>query len=653
MVDGDDAVGPPVDDRADGTPPQGGDSPRPRNLWADVPRRAAPPRLAAPRGAAPLAAPGAPPALSAPGATVPAPAAPALPSADRAVDDAAPVAVDVAHEPSRTSAARVPATPRARRRRRLLVRAGVPVVVVALAAAIAVPKLLGPDEPRLLRPTTQSLPDPTALRPELVFGEDLADEMPLPPPLEGAAEAPTGVEERWRLTAGDLAAIWADAGADAEGADAPQLVTAATTSPGAAHEPNLSGVVPFLLTGHGAPDTWSSRRLLVGFDAQDGSVRWTWAFDAAQEVPCQVVGRGAHVACSDGPHAPDDVSTRVTVLDTKTGEQVTSFHTETCSPDTFLQHGTRLYWAGTVPTGMDVCVGGGKEHFATLTSGGYPDDRPTIFTLSQTGPIARSSGASVMLTEDGWHGFDGWVAPGPSGLIIRQITTEATLSENIEDVGAPNVTTVVSKLDGTTVLRAQGPAWHRLDLLPDAEGSPELAQLVGIGADLYDTSGERRLTLQAGEEKPYVVPAYVAAPTVTETGVHAYVTYDETEGWNTTARWTLDQVLAGEPGEQHESARTFITEVDGVSVFLDGQTERLEETPLGALGYLERGVVVESDGHADRLAISVLYSRHMIDDEGQIDYQRSYVLMGWGAQAMTVVGSTIVALDDGGIVAVS
>src|SRR5690606_26761653 len=141
------------------------------------------------------------------------------------------------------------------------------------------------------------------------------------------------------------------------------------------------------------------------------------------------------------------------------------------------------------------------------------DDRPTIFTLSQTGPIARSSGASVMLTEDGWHGFDGWVAPGPSGLIIRQITTEATLSENIEDVGAPNVTTVVSELDGTAVLRAQGPAWHRLDLLPDAEGSPELAQLVGIGADLYDTSGERRLTLQAGEEKPYVVPAYVAAPT--------------------------------------------------------------------------------------------------------------------------------------------
>ena len=392
----------------------------PLDLWAGVARRPLP-RMDAPPPPPPPSVVAAPP----PGHRL----APATPGAGPALD--------VARE-----ASPAPAAPRGERRR-LLLRAGVPVVVLGLAAAIVAPNLMDdPGEPRLARPTTPSKADPTALLPDLVFGDDHAADLPLPEPLSAAPQAPSGTDERWRLTADDIADIWAQAARDEEGAEAPLLVTASHATAGAAHEPNVSGVVPVVLTGNRPSETWQPRRLLAALDAEDGAVLWTWAFDTSSFSPCQVVGRGASIVCTGMSSDPASATTEVTVLAARTGAQVAAFTTVGCSPMAFVQHDTGLYWAGIGTDGADVCVGGGAESFATLTGGGMPDTFTEMLTLTATGPLVRSPGASLMLTEAGWRGFRGWVEPGPDGLIVRQITASDGTGENDEG-RPPALTTIV------------------------------------------------------------------------------------------------------------------------------------------------------------------------------------------------------------------
>jgi len=522
--------------------------------------------------------------------------------------------------------------------------------VLGLAAAIVAPHLLDdPGEPRLARPTTPSKVDPTALLPDLVFGEDRAADLPLPDPLSAALQTPTGTDERWRLTAEDVADIWAQAAPDVEGAEAPLLVTVSHATAGAAHEPNLSGVVPVVLTGNRSSETWQSRRLLAGLDAEDGAVLWTWAFDTSSFNPCQVVGRGASIVCTGTRSGPASVTNAVTVLAARTGAQVAAFPTEGCSPMAFVQHGTGLYWAGIGPDGADVCVGGGAGSFATLTGGGMPDSFTEMLTLTATGPLVRSPGASLMLTEAGWRGYRGWVEPGPDGLIVRQITASDGAGE-YDESRPPTLTTIVCDLDGTTVVSASGPAWRRLDLVPGSTADPRLAALVGIGGDAYDTSGERRLSLQTSDSTPYTVNGYAPAPTVTASGVLGYVTLDDFLGIDTTERWTSDQVVAGEPGERHETARMLVAEVDGVIVSLDGDSERIEETSFAQLDYSQRDVVLEKDGRTSRHSISVLYGMRPSDAEPSMD-GGMYTMLSAGSSPVVLVGELVVSSDDGGLVA--
>ncbi|NKX92306.1 hypothetical protein HF995_03305 [Sanguibacter hominis ATCC BAA-789] len=600
----------------------------PLDLWAGVARRPLP-RTAPPPPPPPPSVAAAPPPADHP---VP-------------VTSAMGPALDVARD-----ASPAPAAARGRRRRRLLLRVGVLVVVLGLAAAIVAPNLMDdPGEPRLARPTTPSKVDPTALLPDLVFGEDHAADVPLPEPLSAAPQAPTGTDERWRLTAEDIAGIWAQAAPDEEGAETPLLVTASHATAGAAHEPNVSGVVPVVLTGIRPSETWQPRRLLAALDAADGAVLWTWAFDTSSFSPCQVVGRGASIVCTVMPSDPASATTEVTVLAARTGAQVAAFTTVGCSPMAFVQHGTGLYWAGIGTDGADVCVGGGAESFATLTGGGMPDSFTEMLTLTATGPLVRSPGASLMLTEAGWRGYRGWVEPGPDGLIVRQITASDGTGE-YDEGRPPALTTIVCDLDGTTVVRASGPAWRRLDLVPGGTADPRLAELVGIGGDAYDTSGERRLSLQTGDPTPYTVNGYAPAPTVTGSGVLAYVTIDDFLGRDTTERWTSDQVVGGEPGERHETARMLVAEVDGVIVSLDGEGERIEETSFAELDYSQRDVVLEKDGRTSRHSISVLYGMRPSDAEPSMD-GGMYTMLSGGSSPVALVGELVVASDDGGLVA--
>lgn len=612
--------------RGDPRPPGGEHVPL--DLWAGVARRPLP-RMDAPPPPPPPSVVAAPPPAHRP--------APATPGAGPALD--------VARETS-------PAPTAARgRRRRLLLRVGVPVVVLGLAAAIVAPNLMDdPGEPRLARPTTPSKVDPTALLPDLVFGEDRAADLPLPKPLSTAPRTPTGINERWRLTADDIADIWAQAAPDEEGAEAPLLVTASHATAGAAHEPNVSGVVPVVLTGNHPSETWQPRRLLAALDAEDGAVLWTWAFDTSSFNPCQVVGRGASIVCTGMPSDPASATTEVTVLAARTGAQVAAFTTVGCSPEAFVQHGTGLYWAGIGTDGADVCVGGGAESFATLTGGGMPDSFTEMLTLTATGPLVRSPGASLMLTEAGWRGYRGWVEPGPDGLIVRQITASDGTGE-YDESRPPALMTIVCDLDGTTVVRASGPAWRRLDLVPGSTADPRLAELVGIGGDAYDTSGERRLTLQTSDSTPYTVNGYAPAPTVTASGVLGYVTLDDFLGIDTTERWTSDQAVAGEPGERHEKARLLVAEAAGVIVSLDGEGERIEETSFAQLDYFQRDVVLEKDGPTSRHSISVLYGMRPSDAEPSMDGAGMYTMFSWGSSPVALVGQVVVASDDGGFVA--
>ena len=143
---------------------------------------------------------------------------------------------------------------------------------------------------------------------------------------------------------------------------------------------------------------------------------------------------------------------------------------------------------------------------------------------------------------------------------------------------------------------------------------------------------------------------YAPAPTVTASGVLGYVTLDDFLGVDTTERWTSDQVVAGEPGERHETARMFVAEVDGVIVSLDGDGERIEETSFAQLDYSQRDVVLETGGRSSRRSISVLHGMRPSDAEPSLD-GGMYTMFSDGSSPVALVGELVVAADDGGFVA--
>lgn len=606
----------------------GDEDARPRDLWADVPRRQQPRPRAVAGGDEP----------STPSIDVTAPPVSA--------DGSAPLA------PRRS------VSPRAARRRRLLLRVGVPVAALALVAAFVLPDVLAGDEkPRLGRPTAPSGVDASALLPDLVFGEDRAADLPVPPALTGPAEAPSGTGERWRLTSDDLSDIWQDAAPDGADADPPVLVVATPVTAGAAHEANVSGIAPVVLDAYGPAGKKSQTSLLVTLDTEDGSVLWTRPLEAVMPSSCQSIGRGASIACiSSGDAEGDRATFQVTVLEAATGRDAASFETDACIPASFVQQGTRLYWAGVLPDEMAMCLGGGAEHFATLTGSGFVDTSTDWLTMTATGPLLRTPGSSVMLTQDGWRGYRGRVEPAPGGLIVREVTeTDSDVARFDPDDG-PGVSSYVSTIAGETVMWASGAAWRRLDLVPEAPDMSELTGMIGIGANAYDPIGKGMATGGRPDHPVLTLPGYddlpfeykgAMPPRVVPAGVVTLATVEGGVGATTTQRWTATSMRAGTPAETHEAARSLETFVLGTTFYYEGGRDSLGEGPLGATHFAERTLVVEQkDGSTDRVPFRHLYSVSLADGAGEIDLATS-------VSPIAVVGPMVVIADDGGLVAVS
>ncbi len=608
-------------DGAEGTAPH--KDARPRDLWADVPRRG-PPR---PR---PVAEDG----------------EPSTPSSD-----AAPPVSEGG--PAPLTPRRPPVSPRAARRR--LLRVGVPAAVLALVAALVLPDVLDDDEePRLARPTSPSVVDASALLPDLVFGEDRAADLPVPPALTGPAEAPSGTGERWRLTSDDLSEIWQDAAPDGADADPPVLVVANPVTAGAATEANVSGIAPVVLDAYGSEGTKSQTSLLVTLDTEDGSVLWTRPLEAVMPSSCQSIGRGVSIVClSQGDAEGDRATFQVTVLEAATGRDAASFATDACIPTSFVQQGTRLYWSGVLPEEMAMCLGGGAEHFATLTSSGFVDTSTDWLTMTATGPLLRTPGSSVMLTQDGWRGYRGRVEPAPGGLIVREVTEDDSETARLDQDRPPAVRSIVSTTERATVLWAAGTPWRRLDLTPEVSGTSDFAGTIGIGGSAYDVaeggtvvSSSPVLTIPGVEDTSLAYGGRMP-PTVTPAAVIALVPVDGGVATSTTERWTAASMRAGAPVETHEEPRSLAAVVGRTTLSYEGDRDSLGEGPLGATHFAERTLVVEQeDGSTDRVPFRHLYSVSLADGAGEIDLATS-------VSPIAVVGPMVVIADDGGLVAVS
>lgn len=602
----------------------GDEDARPRDLWADVPRRGLPRRRAVAEDDEP----------STPSSDVTAPPVSA--------DDPAPIA------PRRT------ASPRSARRRRIL-RVGVPVAALGLVAALVLPDVLDDDEePRLARPTSPSVVDASALLPDLVFGEDRSADLPVPPALTGPAEAPSGTGERWRLTSEDLSEIWQDAAPDGADAGSPVLVVANPVTAGAANEANVSGIAPVVLDAYGSEGKKSQTSLLVTLDTDDGSVLWTRPLEAVMPTSCQSIGRGASIAClSQGDAEGDRATFQVTVLESTTGRDAASFVTDGCIPTSFVQQGTRLYWAGVLPEEMAMCLGGGAEHFATLTGSGFVDTSTDWLTMTATGPLLRTPGSSVMLTQDGWRGYRGRVEPAPGGLIVREIAEDDSETVRLDQDRPPAVRSVVSTTAGATVMWAAGTPWRRLDLTPEVSGTSDFAGTIGIGGSAYDVteggtvvSSSPVLTIPGVEDTSLDYGGRMP-PSVTPAAVIAFVPVDGGVATYTTERWTAASMRAGAPVETHEEPQSLAAVVGRTTLSYEGARDSLGEGPLGATHFAERTLVVEQeDGSTDRVPFRHLYSVSLADGAGEIDLATT-------VSPIAVVGPMVVIADDGGLVAVS
>ncbi|PFG36455.1 hypothetical protein ATL41_1181 [Flavimobilis soli] len=636
--------------RPDGpTPPP--DAARPRDLWAGVPRR----EVSRPDGPRTDERTGAPQAGAALSASFPERAA----DEPRTITEPPSPALHLDTPDPAGAATPSDGADRPGRGRRTLLLVGVPVVVVALVAAFVLPKVLGddtPQVPRLGRPTAAADVDASALLPGLVFGEDKAADLPLPPALDEPAEAPSGVDERWRLSPEDLIDIWHDAGAAGTGATKPSLVVARPAVAGAAYEANVSDVVPVVLEAYLAGGAVTQTNLLVGLDAEDGSVLWTWPFASIMPNSCQSIGRGANVACVSAGDSDDEPQFTVTVLEAADGREAATFTTSTCVPTSFLQQGTRLYWAGVSLERMEACLGGGTEHFATLTDGGFVDSYTDWLTMTPTGPLLRVPGASVMLTEDGWRGYRGRVEPGPGGLIVREITQTDADATRFDPEQGPGVSSYVSTIDGETVMWAKGASWRRLDLVPEASGPSDFTDVVGIGGNIYDpllssaTAGDRPdhvVSTIPGVDDLSIEYGGSVPPRVTPAGVVTFATVEGGVGATTTQRWTAEAVREGVPAETHEQARSFATFVGRTTLSYEGGRESIGEHTLGQTHLAERTLVVEQeDGATDRFDFAQLYALTVEDTGADLD-------LGVATSPLVVVGPMIVLSDDGGLVAVS
>lgn len=629
---------------------------QPLNLWGDIPRRAvpsAPSPLAAARRSSSLPAGAAPPPVGA---------------HPRATEDGTAHAADgTSHAeiggdaPNARGARR---RPPAARRRKLLVRGAVAVAVIGSAAAIIVPSVRGgAQEPRLARPTVSAVVDPAAMRPELIFGEDHAAEMPLPAPLTGEPTVPTGFkDERWRLTAEQAADLWwsaqpADAAPDEPGFDrGDSLVTATPVVPGAAHEANVSDVALVTLSAYGPHGTAASRRELVALDVTDGSLLWTRSVESTTGAPCQVTGRGAHVACVSSPETvASDPTVAVDVLATRTGKSVAWFESFTCTPQVFLQTGTHLYWAGSATQASGACLGGGREHFAEILDEDLGVQPVEALTLTSSGPLLRTPTASVVLTDAGWRGYRGRVEPGPPGVVVRQVAGETVSTMRLDTGLSENITTIVSDVDGATLMTTSGPAWRRLDLMPDSAGDPRLSELVGIDDGVYEPTGQQRLSLRDAGGAPYVVPAFVPAPTALPSGPTAYAFTDSTETMTAALSWSWDGAFTAAPAQGDPSPASLVTVIGSTSFWYEWKKYATTDSALGTLEHVEADfVAVDADGSTRRLPLRVLVGINVPANlEGDQGGDGPYVSLDTASTPVAVVGSVLVAADSDGIVAVS
>lgn len=535
-------------------------------------------------------------------------------------------------------------------------RAGAAVAVVGVAAAIAVPNVLGDTgEPRLARPATPSPPaDPTAMRPELIVGPDRADELALPAPLSGDPETPTGLDEKWRLSGEQATTLCWDAQPDDADGDVDRdesLVVVSLVTMGAAHEANVSDVVPVLLTAYGPHGERALRREVLGLDADDGSVLWTQSVRTLVSAPCQVAGRGAHVVCRDDAVGPDgEPSPGVTVLASETGRSVTDFTTASCAPVAFLQVDHRLFWAGSNVLDSSTCLGGGSEHFATLP---VDDSQVTYESLTRaaTGPLLRTRGASVMLTEAGWRGYDGRVEPGPPGVVVREVASEGF--EGPDGEWLEPVTTVVSDIDGATLMSVSGKPWQRHDLMPDAAADARMANLVGIGTSAYEVDGTRRLTLRT-DEGPLTVPAYMPGPTILPDGVRSHHHRPDDQGYAVLG-WSFDEAF-GDAAGQITPDDTWLspTVVGTTTLRLEGLHATDLATAVGTLQLVTSDLVLgPATGSPERTTVELLVGLGYTEP-GTDDFTGGMYLeiAAEGAYAV-VVGHVVVTSDALGLVALS
>lgn len=622
-----------ADDRAD--------EPRaPLNLWAGVERRAP---QARPGPQPPI---GPPPPPTAPGPHAAPRSAPGRPHQHQAKPGEAP----------RRQARR---TPLSKRRKLAVVGVG----VALLTAAIALPQLLGPqDERQPARPTVAPRPAGTetaAAPPGLVLTEDRSGAMRLPAALEGRAERVTDAQPGWSVEADAVTDLWWQAWTDESPWNPEDDIPVAATrivptlvTPGASHEANLSGMAIIVLSAVGPQAEQSSRHLLVVLDASSGDVAWTRPLNSWSENGCQIVGRGAHVVCPDEVKelpeqtVPTDLpAPGFVVLDTATGEEITQIVVTECLPSQFLQADERLFWAGMVPSRDVACLGGGRVPFAEIPALAL---EPDALTMTRTGPLLRTSYASVLLTPDGWKGYTGWVEPGPEGVVVREVAGEPVPGQE-----HPPVTTVVSSDDGTMLFSVAGPAWRRLDLMPDSTPDSRFADLVGAGTSAYDRDGVRMLDLRGPSGTVLVPPSGTPATVAAPDGVWVSQSIGHDSGADS-VRWRYDDLFSARPGSQAEG--TPATALADTTIVERISHEATIADDLNVMRYTAwNGAIHDADGNHVAFSASTPFgiSQYVDPDASELVIEEgpSRAISAFGPQRAAVpVGRTLVTVTGLGIV---
>lgn len=625
----------------------------PRDLWAGIPRRTAPSpveRGAPPPPPHPMRATSPPPPPSGGSAT---------PHLDERSDEHLPLASELPHAPGRRRRGDQPRRARWSRRRRLAA-AGAGLALVA--GAIVVPQVVGgPDEPRMTRPTSGPLRIPDALaegalRPHFITAPDRSAEMPLPPALGAEAQRVAGTGATWRTEPDVLEDLWWTAfpgtsgwGETAAVGRAASAVHVEIVPAGAAHEANVSDTVVGVLSAYALTGEQAERRLLIGIDADTGTVEWSAALDGTP-VACQVVGRGASVACALLEPSDDDVTLpnpTVTVFDAASGETITQFVVMGCWPLQFLQVDTRLYWAGmSYGDQIAACLGGGEKQFAAIPDAGWVPGE--ALSLTSTGPVLRTEAGSVLLTPSGWTGYDGWVEPGPEGVVVREI--------GAVDVDGQGVRTVVSGYDGATLFSVRGTAWRRLDLLPDAQAEPTMRELVGIGSGAYRTDGQQVVRLLSNDGTPAEPQVGLTGTTLaTPTGIWM----GAGDGGTADRAWVYEG-LFDPAGSRSVKSRSHpprpVRAVGDQTLAVDATSgesfeERGPKLPENVtLSYsVTKVALTDRDGEVLAFSATVLQAISVSED----DTSQSFIGLGAGlaGENATVVGSKIVSVDLGAVVA--